>query len=98
MTVRTTYCKGAGKTYALLSQSGSPIIQKVGRPPARRREEDQLKPGATRRMDARDCVALAITPRRKAPNMIDGELWINASNGSIVDIDGLNPASVRPWP
>ena len=108
MTVRTTYRKGAGKTYAILSQSGSPIIQKFGLRPLLDNEkkinnpatvenswftstnyEMRLKPGATRQMDGRDCVAFAITPRRKAPNMIEGELWIDATEGSIVEIDGL---------
>ena len=54
----------------------------------------RLKLGATRKMDGRDCVALAITPHPKAPNMIDGELWTDASDGSIVEIDGL--ASMKP--
>ena len=108
MTVLTTYRKDAGKTYAILSQSGSPIIQKFGLRPLLDNEkkinnpatvknswftstnyEMRLKSGARREMDGRDCVAFAITPRRKAPNMIEGELWIDATDGSIVEIDGL---------
>lgn len=113
MSVRTTYRKDTGKTYTILSQSGSSTIQKFGLHPLLENEkkinnpatvqytwftsanyEMRLKPGATRKMDGRDCVALAITPHRKAPNMIDGELWIDASDGSVVEIDGL--ASKKP--
>src|ERR1700751_5876893 len=35
-----------------------------------------LKPGVLQTIDGRLCLALAITPRHKAPNMIDGTLWV----------------------
>ena len=46
----------------------------------------KLKTGAIERLDGRDCVALAITPRRKAPNMIEGTIvggcqWTVRSSG-----------------
>jgi hypothetical protein len=50
--------------------------------------EMQLKPGGVQRQDGRDCLALAINPRRKATNMIAGTLWIDAKDGSIVRIEG----------
>ena len=107
MTVRTTYKRGAGKSYTILSQSGSELIQRFGlRPlldnekaindPARVRQswftssnyEMKLKPDANQRIDGRDCLALSITPHQKAPSMIDGTLWVDAANYSIVQVEG----------
>ncbi|MGA3373578.1 MAG: hypothetical protein ABSC48_17655 [Terracidiphilus sp.] len=48
----------------------------------------QLKPGGIQRIGDRDCLALSITPRHKAPNMIEGTLWVDATDGSIVRIEG----------
>jgi len=68
--------------------------------------EMQLKPGGVQRLDGRDCVALAIVPKRKAPNMIEGTLWVDAKDGSIVRIEGtasqspsifVGPAQVTRW-
>ena len=56
--------------------------------------EMQLKPGGVQRLDGRDCLALAIVPRRKATNMIEGTLWVDAKDGSIVRIEGT--ASQNP--
>jgi outer membrane lipoprotein-sorting protein len=47
-----------------------------------------LKPGGIQRMDGRDCLALAISPKRKGPNMIEGTLWVDAKDGSIVRLEG----------
>jgi outer membrane lipoprotein-sorting protein len=55
--------------------------------------EMKLKTGATEQMDGRNCVALAITPRRKAPNMIEGTLWVDALDGSIVRLEGTTSQS-----
>jgi len=48
----------------------------------------QLKPGGIQRLDGRDCLALAVNPRRKATNMIAGTLWVDAKDGSIARIEG----------
>jgi outer membrane lipoprotein-sorting protein len=48
----------------------------------------QLKSGALERIDERDCLALAISPKSKAPNLIQGTLWVDAKDGSIVRIEG----------
>ena len=50
--------------------------------------EMHLKPGGVQRLDRRDCLVLAIAPRRKATNMIEGTLWVDAEDGSIVRIEG----------
>jgi hypothetical protein len=49
----------------------------------------QLKPGATRVIDGRTCLAIAISPRRKAPNMIEGTLWVDARDHSVVEVEGI---------
>jgi hypothetical protein len=56
--------------------------------------EMQLKPGGVQRLDGRDCYALAIVPKHKAPNMIEGTLWVDAKDGSIVRIEGIASQSV----
>jgi hypothetical protein len=49
----------------------------------------QLKPGGVQRLDGRECLALAILPKHKAPTMIEGTLWADAVDGSIVRIEGI---------
>lgn len=116
MTVRDTYKKGQGKTYTILSQSGSGIVQKFGLHPLLKNEESindpskvagswftsanyemKLESDRTQWLNGRACYALAITPKQKAPNMIDGTLWIDARDGSIVKIDGVASKSPSPF-
>lgn len=40
-------------------------------------------------IDGRDCIAISITPRRNAPTMIAGTLWVNASSHSLVKVEGV---------
>jgi hypothetical protein len=113
MTTRDTYKKGKGKTYTILSQSGSALLLKYGLRPLLQNEESlnepgkvteswftsanyamRLKPGGLQKANGRECYALDITPRRKAPNMIDGTLWVDARDDSIVKVQGI--ASQRP--
>lgn len=113
MTVRMSYKKGTGKTYQILSQSGSMLVLKYGLLPLLENEkaindpvkvsqswftsanyEMKLKPGVTQLVDGRPSIALAITPLRKAPNMIEGTLWIDSSDHTLVEVEGL--ASKRP--
>lgn len=113
MTVATTYKKGTGKSYSILSQSGSSIIRKFGLQPLLDQEktlnqpgnvekswftssnyEMHLKPGAARNLDGRDCVAVAIHPKHKAPNMIEGILWVDRTDDSVAEVEGV--ASQRP--
>jgi hypothetical protein len=49
--------------------------------------EMKLK-GAAQPMDGRTCYALAIKPKSKAPNLIDGTLWVDARDGTIVRLEG----------
>lgn len=56
--------------------------------------EMHLKSGVTQTIDGRPCLAFAIMPRHKAPNMIDGTLWVDASNHTLVEVEGI--ASKNP--
>jgi hypothetical protein len=125
MTVRTEYKAETGKSYTIISQSGSGLIHKYVLVPLLDREKEinlpgirehswftsanyemKLKSGAVERLDERDCLALTIVPKRKAPNMIEGTLWVDAKDGSIVRIEGnaaqspsifVGPAQVMRW-
>jgi hypothetical protein len=107
MTVKTTYRKGEGKSYKILSQTGSELVRKFVLNPLLDNEksinqpgnvekswftsanyEMKLKSGGVQRLDGRDCLAMALTPRRKAPNMIEGTLWLDTKDDSIVQIEG----------
>ena len=51
--------------------------------------EMQVKADETRQMNDAPCVAVAITPKRTAPNMIDGKLWIDPTDGTIAQVEGV---------
>ncbi len=116
MTAKDTYRKGAGKTYTMLSRSGSEIVQKFGLNPLIENEERinnpatvaqswftsanytmKLKPGGIQKLNGRDCYLLSIAPKQKAPQMIDGTLWVDARDGSIAQVDGVASKSPSPF-
>jgi hypothetical protein len=57
----------------------------------------QLKPGGPVQQDGRACWMLAIVPRRKAANLIQGTLWVDAHDFTIVHIDGVTSKSPSFW-
>lgn len=108
MTVTDNYKKGVGKTYTVLSQSGSSIIQRFGLKPLIENEENvnlpgnvekswfvsanynmKLRPGGPVELNGRSCYILDITAKHKASNTIDGSMWVDARDGSLVQIDGV---------
>ncbi len=56
--------------------------------------EMKLKSGPVEQVNGRTCYALAITPKHKAPNMLEGTLWVDARDFSIVRVKGI--ASQKP--
>jgi hypothetical protein len=107
MTVQTLYRQGYGKSYTILSESGSEFIRNhvlrtlldneksLNLPGTVEHSwftsanyEMQLKPGGIQLLDGRECIALAIHPKHKATNMIDGTLMVDSKDGSIVQLDG----------
>jgi hypothetical protein len=49
----------------------------------------KLKPGGVERINGRDCLVLTISPRRKAPYLLEGTVWVDAQDESIVQIQGI---------
>lgn len=115
MTVRDGYTKGAGKTYTILAQNGSVLVQRFGLRPLIANEEQlnkpgnvqrswftsanyamKLRPGGPQRVGGRLCYVLVIVPKQKAPNMVDGTLWVDAGDGSIVQVEGVASKSPSP--
>jgi hypothetical protein len=47
-----------------------------------------LKPGA-QMLDGHECLEFAITPKRKAPNLIAGSVWVDAKDYTIAKLDGV---------
>jgi outer membrane lipoprotein-sorting protein len=113
MTVRDTYKKGVGKTYTVISQSGSSILLHFGLKPLLENEQTINQPGnvekswfnsanyvmklnsaAVQKLNGRDCFALDIKPKEVAPNLIIGTMWVDAQDGTLVQIDGV--ASKNP--
>jgi hypothetical protein len=107
MTVKTTYQRDTGKSYTIISQTGSGIIRslvlgaildnekRINLPGNREgtwitseNYEMKLKPGGTQPLDGRDCLVLELTPRRKTPFLIEGTLWVDSKDGSIVQVQG----------
>ena len=107
MTVTTTYKKESGKSYVIVSQTGSSIVrnlvlrtileneQRLNQPGIREgawitsaNYEMKLKPGGTQPLDGRDCLVLGLIPKRKEPYLIEGTLWVDSKDGSIVQVQG----------
>lgn len=51
--------------------------------------EMKIKLNPPQRIAGRDCVALAISPKRKAPNIIEGTLWVDPRDGTIAQVEGV---------
>lgn len=54
----------------------------------------KLKPGVTQNINGRPCLAMAIAPLHKGPGMIDGTLWIDMRDQTLVEVEGI--ASQKP--
>jgi hypothetical protein len=55
----------------------------------------KLESDAMEQINGRECYAVAITPRHKAPNMIKGTLWVDSRDFSVVKVQGI--ASRKPY-
>ena len=107
LTVRVTYRKDVGKSYTILSQSGSAIFLRLGLKPLLENERSinnpatvsqswltsdnyQMTPDPTRTqlLQGRRCVAVRIRPLRKAPNMVNGTLWVDPTDFAILRVEG----------
>lgn len=108
MTVKDTYRKGVGKTYDILSQSGSGTVIRFGLNPLLENEKAinqpvnlptswftsanyEMRPALnqTERIDGHDCLVIDVTAKRKATNALNGRIWVDAKDYSLVQIDGI---------
>jgi hypothetical protein len=106
MTVKDTYRKDVGKTYTVLSQSGSEMVLRLGLKPLLENERIinqpanlprswftsanyEMKPKGAERIDGRDCLAIEVKAKYKASNTIDGEIWVDAHDYSLAQIQGV---------
>jgi outer membrane lipoprotein-sorting protein len=108
MTVKTTYRKDVGKSYAVVSEGGSAMIRRLGLDPILESERNINLPGNVERswitsanyqmtlktptpqqLDGRNCLVIAINPRRQAPNLIVGAIWVDANDYTIVRLEGI---------
>ncbi len=114
ITAKDTYLKGVGKTYTVLSQSGSELVFRLGLKPLLDNERIinlpgnaqhswfdsanyEMKPDGAAQIDGRNCIVVAVTARRKAPNMINGNIWVDAKDFSLAQIDGIASKSPSPF-
>jgi hypothetical protein len=107
MIVRTTYVRETGKSYEVLSETGSQLLLNMVFSPLLENEkrinlpenrdasyfvsanyEMHLKPGGPRQINGRACYALTIHPHQKPPNLVEGTIWVDARDYSIVRIEG----------
>jgi hypothetical protein len=107
MVVKTTYREESGKSYAILSQTGSALMRdavlntilenekRLNQPGVREgawitsaNYVMKLEAGGPQTLDGRECLVLDLTPRRKETYLIAGRLWVDARDGSIMQIEG----------
>ncbi len=108
MTVKTVYQKDVGKNYTILSESGSTILRKAFETildnekrlnqPANRATalitsaNYEMNSRGTENVGGRSCFAMDIKPRRDAPYLIRGTVWV-ATDGTIVQLQGISSKS-----
>ncbi len=108
--IETTYKRGQGKTYKVLSRSGPSLLR--NRVLDRLlQEETQMSRGRMREqaiitsanydmklmgkepVDGILCDVLELTPKRKSPYLLKGQLWVDPAKMMIVKLEGKPPIS-----
>lgn len=110
MTVKTTYVKDRGKSYEVLSESGSELLrtqvlkrilenERVATQPSHRgavvitSANYNMQVKGTEVLDGQSCIRLAVAPKRNSPYLFDGEIWVDAQDDSIVELEGVTSKS-----
>jgi len=108
--IETTYKRGQGKTYKVLSRSGPSLLR--NRVLDRLlQEETQMSRGRMREqaiitsanydmklmgkepVGGTLCDVLELTPKRKSPYLLKGQLWVDPAKMMIVKLEGKPPIS-----
>jgi hypothetical protein len=105
MVVKTTYRRDAGKSFSVVSLKGSLLMRKMLEEvlatekkmtqPANRggvvivsgNYEMSVKGPAV--VDGRNCIAVAIKPRKVSPYLFNGTILVDAQNEAIVQLEGV---------
>jgi outer membrane lipoprotein-sorting protein len=109
MVVKTTYQKDVGKNYTVVSEGGSEILRKVLESvldherrmtrPANRvtavitPANYEMAVQGIETVEGRNCVALSLKPRRVSQYLLNGTVWVDAQDGSIVQLQGVTAKS-----
>lgn len=109
MVVKTTYQRDLGKNFSVVSLNGSLLFRKMLQQvletekqmtqPANRSTalitpanyEMTVKGPAV--MSGRNCIAVAIKPRRDSPYLFSGTIWVDAQTQAIVQLEGTSAKS-----
>lgn len=106
-TVETTYKRGQGKTYKVLSRSGPLLLQNRVLDRLLQEEGDMSRGNQavltsanyTMRLIAREsvggilCDIMDLNPKRRSPYLVKGRLWVNATDMTVVRVEGKPPVS-----
>jgi hypothetical protein len=116
MVVKTTYTPERGKSYQVLSESGSIVILKILLRPLLENERllnepgrvsaswivsanynMTVKPGGPVMQDGQPCWQVSIHPKQKAPNLIEGMVWVDVKHDSIARLEGDSSKNPSFW-
>ena len=53
----------------------------------------KLRPGGAQQLDGRNCFIVDITPKRKAPYLVEGTIWVDATDETLVQLQGTSSKS-----
>ena len=109
MVVKTSYQKDVGKNYTIVSESGSGLLRKVletvldnernlTRPVNRvtaviSPANYEMTVKGAQQVDGRNCMTVAIRPRRASQYLLNGTVWVDAEDGAIVQLEGVTAKS-----
>ncbi len=109
MMVKTTYQKDVGKKYDILSETGPALLRRVletildnerrMNEPANRATtvitstNYEMTIKGSEAVDGRNCDVILIKPRRVSPYALNGTVWVDAQDGTIVQLQGVTAKS-----
>jgi hypothetical protein len=105
MVVKTTYQRGVGKNFSVVSLTGSLLLRKmleevlatekrmtepVNRATALITPANyEMTVKGPAVVDGRNCTAVEIKPRRQSPYLFSGTIWVDAQNQALVQLQGV---------
>jgi hypothetical protein len=110
MVVKTLYRKDSGKTFTIVSQSGSHLLltevlghvldsETLMTQPVNRSRvvltslNYELTVLGSEKVNSVDCMRISIVPKTSSPYLFRGTIWVNATNGDIVKLEGVTAKS-----